>query len=73
MGVPGNKINYIIKTLKIKKKNDDKKWFAIQWVYKNNWKKIYKSGTSNLLFDKIYSRDAFNIRVFVIESNESSP
>ena len=36
-------------------------------------KKIYKSGTSNLLLDKIYSRDAFNIRVFVIESNESSP
>ena len=24
-------------------------------------KKFYKSGLSNLLFDKIYSRDAFNI------------
>ena len=36
-------------------------------------KKIYKKGPSNLLLDKIYSRDAFNIKVFVAESNESSP
>ena len=36
-------------------------------------KKFYKSGPSNLLLDKIYSRDAFNSKVFVAESNESSP
>ena len=33
-------------------------------------KKFYKSGPSNLLYDKIYSRDAFNMKVFVAESNE---
>ena len=32
-----------------------------------------KSGPSNLLLDKIYSRDAFNIEVFATESNELSP
>ena len=36
-------------------------------------KKFYKRGPSNLLLDKIYSTDAFNIKVFVAESNELSP
>ena len=36
-------------------------------------KKFYKSGPSNLLLDKIYSTDAFNIKVFVAASSESSP
>ena len=35
-------------------------------------KKFYKSESSNILLDKIYSRDAFNIKVFVADSNESS-
>ena len=35
-------------------------------------KYIYKRGPSNILLDKIYSIDAFNITVFVAESNESS-
>ena len=35
-------------------------------------KKFRKSGPSNLLLDKRYSRDAFNIKAFVAESNESS-
>ena len=73
MGVYGNKINYIIKKIKIKKKMMTKSDLLYSRFIKIIEKKIYKSGTSNLLLDKIYSRDAFNIRVFVIESNESSP
>ena len=34
---------------------------------------IKKSGPQNYLLDKIYLRYAFNIKVFVAESNESSP
>ena len=33
----------------------------------------YKSGPSNLLLDKMKSTEAFNIRLFVTKSNESSP
>ena len=36
-------------------------------------KKFYQSEPSNYLLDKIYSRYAFSIKVFVAESNESSP
>ena len=33
----------------------------------------YKSEPSNLLLDKMKSTEAFNIRLFVTKSNESSP
>ena len=40
---------------------------------KHKQKKSYKSRPSNLLLDKIYSTDAFNVKVLASRSNESSP